>query len=474
MTTPGVAVAVAVVPRHAVYGPSSGDRWVFCVASIAASEHLPNPPNKYSAHGSFAHAVGALCLTTDANPRDLIGVDSDVFADDLSDDIAAGFTFTLDVPDADALAQYVNAIRAEFVEFDAMRMPGDAPALQWIETRLDLSDALGIDDQFGTSDAINYSTVDGHLSVHDLKFGVGEKVYAPDNWQLILYALGAVLMLMDKGHDVATVTLTIHQPRLNHRSSVTYTCDDILEFGMYAALRAQRAETIRLAGIASATPDDWHADAKTCRWCPAFARCAAAGNEVRAAMDVQEIEFAMLTLADASASAYRVTHGARNALDNADDPGAPEAREAAHAANVSRLLMKVTFVELWTKAVRTEALRMAHAGARLPDWKLVEGQRGHRKWSDENLVARVLDALGLDADQIYAPTALRSPAQIDALIRAALVDKPEAFTADDIAELHSLITQKPGAPTLAHITDARPAIEFVDLDSLITPMDDEP
>ncbi|MGV0982369.1 MAG: DUF2800 domain-containing protein [Polynucleobacter sp.] len=447
-------------PRHAVYGPSGADRWIFCAASIAAMEGRPSPPNVYSAHGSFAHAVGALCLSSAINPRELIGVASNTFADELRPDIDAGFVFTLTAEDAESLAQYVDAVRAEFVEFDALRMPGGVPALQWIEEKVDLSDALGIDDQFGTSDAINYCPATKHLSVHDLKFGIGERVDAPDNWQLILYALGAVLLLMDQGHEVETVALTIHQPRLNHRSSALYTCDDILEFGMYAALRAQRAETIRLAGLATANPDDWHADSKTCRWCTYLPHCAHAGNEVRASMDVAEIEFAMLTLADVGAASHRV-------LDTANTD------TAARAARLSVLLHKAAFIEVWLSNVRTEALRMLHAGDVLPDWKLVEGRKGHRKWSNDDLAARVLDVLGMQPFQIFTPGAVRSPAQIDTLIRAMLADDPHAFSDDDLAELHSLITQKSGAPSLAHKSDPRPAIDPVDLESLITPMDDE-
>ena len=109
---------------------------------------------------------------------------------------------------------YVNTVRY---------MTEGATAIQF-EQQIDLSEVLGIPEQFGTGDVI--AILENELQIHDLKYGKGVKVFADKNWQLILYALGALeeaLLIADIDH----VRLVIHQPRLNHSSEAVYTVEEL-------------------------------------------------------------------------------------------------------------------------------------------------------------------------------------------------------------------------------------------------------
>lgn len=439
------ATQIAAGVRHALYGPSAAERWINCPASIAATEHKPSPPNQYAALGSFAHSIAALCLETETEPADYLGGTSADFADELQDDIDAGFTFTWEKDHAEALALYTGAVRERIAE-----IPG---AVVMIEKRVDLSDALGIKEQFGTADAIIVDQARKHCHVDDLKFGTGERVDADDNWQLILYALGVLMYLAQEGIEIETVELTIHQPRLNHVSRAEYKADEIYELGDFAAERAQRAETIRQAGIESATADDYGPGEKACRWCTHMGHCEAAADLTRDHMGLGEIVFQDLTLSDASERADEAT-------GPADEPADEK------AARLSMLLQKLDYVDLWSKSIRAAAYKLAMQGEQLPQWKLVEGRKGSRKWSDPETAGILLETLGLDNDTIYTERALRSPAKIiDAL-------DPANFDPDDYSCLLDLVDQDEGKPTLAHITDNRPAFEFESLADKMKPIED--
>src|SRR5574343_1861108 len=70
-----------------------------------------------------------------------------------------------------------------------------------VETRVDFSEFVQIEDQFGTADCIIVDLEQGELGVYDLKTG-HTPVTVPGNTQAMFYALGALRYLMDE--DIAT------------------------------------------------------------------------------------------------------------------------------------------------------------------------------------------------------------------------------------------------------------------------------
>lgn len=105
---------------------------------------------------------------------------------------------------------------------------------------------------FGTMDAAKARARVAHLI--DLKYGKGHQVFAENNTQLMLYALGFWLKY-DWMYGLELFVLTIYQPRLQHVDSWTITVKELLAW----------AETDLRAG-ALRTADDF-AEFKAGKWC---------------------------------------------------------------------------------------------------------------------------------------------------------------------------------------------------------------
>ena len=105
-------------------------------------------------------------------------------------------------------------------------------------------------------------------------------------------------------------------------------------------------------------------------------------------------------------------------------------------------------VTLWLKKVKEQALTTLMNGEELPGYKLVEGKLGNRKWRDDRTVLQVLNGAGYQDEEV-TETKLLSPSQMD-----------KAIGKKKVAELlEEYIDRAPGAPTIAPITDKRPAYD---------------
>ena len=115
---------------------------------------------------------------------------------------------------------------------------------------------------------------------------------------------------------------------------------------------------------------------------------------------------------------------------------------------VSDVLRMEPLITLWLKKVKEQALTTLMNGEELPGYKLVEGKLGNRKWRDENEVGQALINAGYRNEEI-TETKLLSPSQMD-----------KAIGKKKVAELlEEYIDRAPGAPTIAPITDKRPAYD---------------
>ena len=105
-------------------------------------------------------------------------------------------------------------------------------------------------------------------------------------------------------------------------------------------------------------------------------------------------------------------------------------------------------IEAWTSAVRARAYEMLDHGLPVPGFKLVQGRKGARKWTDEKAVEAMLKDAG---DEIYTKK-LVTPTQAERLVKKAVLDK------DTWKKVQEHITQPEGAPTIAPESDNRPAV----------------
>ena len=279
-----------------------------------------------------------------------------------------------------------------------------------VEVELDISTVTGETDAVGTSDAVILSHVEQEIVTLDLKYGQGVKVKADDNRQLMIYAL-AVLEMYELIGDWKTVRLVIIQPRAGGVSEWVVSVDDLRFFG--ETLKTAAALSLQLAANPSQAIHHLSPSAKACKWCRYKPECPALRADILS-------EF-----------------------DNLDNPPVED------RPNIGELLAKVELIEDWCRAIRTEAERRLHAGSDVTGFKLVEGKRGNRAWNDEKQVEALLKAMRLKHDQIYQYKVI-SPTTADKLLAK---DHPKQW-----AKVQAHITQKPGSPTVAPVTDPRPAL----------------
>lgn len=274
-------------------------------------------------------------------------------------------------------------------------------AIVLLEQRVDFSP--WVPDGFGTCDCIIIQ--DGTLTIIDYKYGQGVAVSAADNPQMKLYALGA---LNDYGIalDVERVEMHIFQPRMNNISTDTVTVEELM---------AWAEKTVKPIAEKAAQGKGKYAPGEHCRFCQHAGKCRALTKLCTEFVD---------------------THGMKIALPVL----------APH--EVADVLRMEPMVTLWLKKVKEQALSTLMNGEELPGYKLVEGKLGNRKWRSEQVVFNILKNQGYSDTEI-TETKVLSPSQMD-----------KAIGKKKVTELlDEYIERAPGAPTIAPVTDKRPALD---------------
>ena len=274
-------------------------------------------------------------------------------------------------------------------------------AIVLLEQRVDFSP--WVPDGFGTCDCIIIQA--DTLTIIDYKYGQGVMVSATDNPQMKLYALGA---MNDYGiaMDVKKVELHIFQPRLNNISTHSLTVEELMDWA---------EKTVKPTAEKAIKGKGQYAPGEHCRFCQHGGKCRALTK---------------------LCTEYLDTHGLRVALPVL----------APH--EVADVLRMEPMVTLWLKKVKEQAMSTLMNGGELPGYKLVEGRLGIRKWRSDQAVLDLLKGAGYREEEI-TETKVLSPAQMD-----------KAIGKKKAAELlEEYIERAPGAPTIAPITDNRPAYD---------------
>ncbi len=415
--------------EHSLYSASAHERWGACPGSIPMSmDSLASGNSRYAAEGTVAHAISATCLTEKRLAAEFIGETRE----------ADGFAFTVDEEMAEHIQTYLDNVQAYVFETEPM-----------VEVKLNYSASLGVQkhEAWGTADAL--FLYPDEIGVHDLKFGRGNAVSPIENQQLMLYALGAIDEYADLCNytDETKVTLVIHQPRIVRKPQEwSCTVGEVRAFGARVKLQVHGVKAA-IWGYAAWKNDgrlatgfaEWLAKYTTagvdqCKWCRAAGTCPTARNA------------AMMT----------ATGREPATLDEFNDttiPGRVEVRESDEAW-LAAALSKADQVEGWIAAVRAEVEARLLAGSNIPEFKLVQGRQGPRKWVDPKAAEEKLKAMRLKVEEMY-DLSLISPTTAEKRSKG----KEPAIGPRQWKSLQDLIVRAEGKLHVAPASDERPAIQ---------------
>jgi hypothetical protein len=345
-------------------------------------------------------------------------------------------------PDEKAVTGEITAEMAEAAQIVvdwAIAQPGE----KFYEQDLPIGHVTGEDDATGRTDCV---IVDGDtLTVADWKFGYGE-VSAEKNPQLALYALGA-LEVFGVIESFEKFRFVIMHPAVSKEPSVwDCTAKQLETFRQRAAQGAEWARACLDQGIDEA--EDLQPGDDQCKWCRAKAICPALASVPQ---EVVNVDFTDLSAEQKIAEATK---------DVALLP----------AATLARFYEIVPLIEQWNDAINA-AMHVSVASGDQPNYKLVAGKKGNRKWKDPTEAEALMKKMRLKVEEMY-DLSLISPTSAEKLAPKYDKDgKPVPDQGETLIgvrqwpKLKELIVQGDGKPTIAKATDKRPAltVQFAEL-----------
>lgn len=239
------------------------------------------------------------------------------------------------------------------------------------------------------------------LHICDYKHGLGILVSAERNPQMMCYALGA-LELFDGIYDIEKIQMTIFQPRRENISTYIISKEELLIWADEVL-----APTVQLAY----TGGGEFKAGEHCQFCKVKATCR---RRAEYNLELARYDFEMPPVLDDS--------------------------------EIAIILSKVDSLVSWASDIKEHALQQALSGVRYDGFKIIEG-RANRKYTDESVVAAVVEKAGYDPYEkklfgITAMTTLLSKKKFDEVVGSYIV-KPQ------------------GKPALVPESDKRPAMNTV-------------
>lgn len=397
---------------HAQLSPSSADRWMNCYGSVALSEGIVDEGSAYAAEGTAAHEMAQLVLELGiADAERYIGKRA-----------SNGVEMTEDM--ANHIMVYVNRIR-DYAKGHTLM----------VEQRLSIAHLTEEPDAKGTSDAVILAG--DELQVHDLKYGMGVKVEAENNSQLMIYALAA-LREFEIVETFSRVRLVIHQPRLKHVSEWDISVELLNMFAdqvKEAAYQCSKAIEIKpLVNIESWAFQYLSPSEDACRWCKAKADCPSLRDFVMSKVTGEDlIDYTQLVLP---------------LVQKANEPIPAKANSLEENTLLANLLSAVDLIENWCTSIRGKVNTELRAGREVPGYKLVLGRKGARAWTNETEAEAIMKSMRLKVDEMYNMKVI-SPIQTEKL----LANKPKCWK-----RIEPFITQSEGSLSVAPVSDKRPAV----------------
>ncbi len=382
---------------HAKLSASGASRWATCPGSVQMEDGIPDKESIYAQEGTLAHEMSELKLKHYLDPkgfgkRKLNAAIKKLKENELYQAEMESYTDT-----------YVD-----FIKEKALSFPSN-PYIE-IEKRVDFS--RWVDGGFGTCDCvlIHGST----LSIIDLKYGKGVPVSSEQNEQLILYALGAY-DAFNLIYNLDKIELNIVQPRINNFSTWEISLTELLLWGDYFKVQAEKA----LGGNGELVPS-----AKACKFCKARDICTArAENNLSLESEIK--------------------------LKPNEIPKDKLYEYISRGEDIAK----------WVADLKAYALDMCLKGEDVKGLKAVAG-RTSRSWTNQDEAINKLIEGGIDEAIIYD----KVPLTLAKLEKALGKQQFTALVGD-------LVVTSEGKPTLVFENDKRPAItNTVNATSIFKPL----
>lgn len=374
---------------HARLSASGSKRWMTCTPSAKLEESFSDSTSSFAEEGTFAHELSELLLAD--YMLSLSGLEvkkrmnkmkkNEYYSEELFDYVKS---YT------DYVIERVHELEATF---------GNSTIL--LEKRLDFSE--WVPEGFGTGDVILLAG--NVMEIIDLKYGKGVPVFAEENSQMRLYALGAI---NDFGflYDIEEVRMTIVQPRLDSVSTDTFEAQALLDWA---------EDEVKPKAEMADKGEGEYVPGEHCRFCRARAVCRARAEE-------------NLKLA---------------AFDFADPPRLSN-------DEIAEIMVKADGLAKWAKDVSEYAFDQAvNHGVKFPGHKLVEG-RSNRRYVDPLQVLEKLKLEGFD-EKAITKTELLTLTNLEKAIGKKMVTE----------HLGDLIEKPNGKATLVPESDKRKEINSV-------------
>lgn len=407
--------------EHALLSPSSAKKWLNCPAALACEFGIPNESGQAAVNGTVMHLVAETVLNRVIKGED---IRADTYKGVYALNEGKGPIKALVKPEKGAVLITDDFVSQVNKYVDYCRPIIDAAELVEVESRVNLTRVLhpGVElnggplQTFGTADLVAVMQNDWSdqgsaytLVVGDLKTG-RHKVLAKENKQMMLYALG-LLRKLKRLYDITAVRLVIFQPYAGGDDEWDTTPEALELFGKFAQKAALKAIDAFERGKKGLKPADFRPGNDACQWCRFSEKC--------------------------NAKRKMAGSPAQEGPEDVFDHGGSEMNLVQLKAEWDRLPLMRQHIADIEKAMYAALMR----GEKVEGLKLVEGRPGNRSWSDISEVEAIVGGM----DMAYKKVLL-SPTEAE-----------KALDSNTWSILETLVTRKPGQPSIATADDKRPA-----------------
>lgn len=333
--------------------------------------------------------------------------------------------------------------------------------------------------------ALSLKPNDGYDSYDD-----AIQAYDP-NPQLALYGVGAIEFLseFEDLSNLKRVRLVISQPRVRTANSeFVLSIEDLNRFADRAKLAMARCKEAErgyqhLVKVQAEMPeldfkaalghwsDTWLTPSeKGCQWCKARGVCPALAKECMSVVaelsdygvdlppedldievdNAELIKSAIFDLAEVKpAGTEYLSETGRKLKTKSDEIGTPKMH--LPMAVIERLYSQLPLIKLWQDALSDVLYAKLQAGEESTLYKLVQGREGNRAWIDTEETEKQLKLEKLKEDERRNYTVI-TITQVEALKKEGKVSETRW------EKMQPNITRSEGKPTIAPMSDKRPAI----------------